>query len=223
MKRTTELAATLMLLAIAVFALAAASACNSSAPKSLADKASAEESTAANVPIDMNCVADHIENPPEAFHYSYKSESGQDFVDKEADITPQAMEITSKDKSGSRSYHGVRSDSASWNGAMLDLMGSGLTVMTARIEFVKDNSATTRIAAETINGYHTTKYSIDTAGANASDKQTFAAMFGPSSYEKGTIWTTDQGCPVKLILDEARQASNGVVDKTHYELAMARK
>jgi hypothetical protein len=223
MKRTTRPAVVVMLLVTSVFAIVAASACNSPTRRNLEEEAPAEDSKTANVQIDMNCVADHIEDPPEAFHYSYKSESGQDLVDKEADITPQNMEVTTKDPSGVHSYQGVRSDSASWNVAMLDLMGSGLTVMTSRIEFVKDNSSTTRVGAEAINGYKTTRYSIDTANANASDKQTFAAMFGPSSYEKGTLWATDQGCPVKLVLDEARQETNGIVNKTRYELAMVRK
>ena len=199
-------------------------ACNSgTASKNHEERSAGTASNGAGASIDMNCLGDHIENPPEVFHYSYKSDIGQDSVDKEADITPQTMEITIKDKSGSHNYHGLRSDSASWNRAVLDLTGSGLTGMTARVEFLKDNSATARVAAEALNGYQTTKYSIDTTSANSSDKQTFASLFGPGSYDKGTIWVTEQGCPVKLTLDEAKQGMNGVVDKAHYELAMVRK
>ena len=207
-------------LLLAAGALITASGCNSR--RNLEDKSAAGASSA-EVQIDMNCLGNRVENPPEVFHYSYKAQTEQVVVDKEADITPETMEITIQDKSGTHSYHGARSDSASWNSAILDLTGSGLTGMTARIAFVKDNSATTRVAAEAINGYHTTKYSIDTAAANSSDKQTFATLFGSGSYDKGTIWVTEQGCPVKLVLDEAKQGTNGIVDKAHYELALVRK
>jgi len=170
----------------------------------------------------MNCLGDRLENPPEAFHYSYKWQSGTDSVDKEADITPQSMEITIKDKTGAHSFHGTRSDSTSWNRAILDLSGSGMTAMIARVAFIKDNSAITRVNTEKVNGYDATKYSIDTTAANASDKQTYAAMFGASSYEKGTIWATDDGCPVQLVLDEASQRSTSV-DTAHFEITMVRK
>jgi hypothetical protein len=133
------------------------------------------------------------------------------------------MQITIKDKFGAHSYHGVRSDSASWNSAVLSLLGAGLTGMTARVQFVKDNSATRWTGTEETNGYQTTKYSIDTTRANPSDKQTFATLFGAGSYDHGTIWVAEDGCPVKLILDEARQRTNGIVEKAHYEIAVIRK
>jgi hypothetical protein len=78
------------------------------------------------------------------------------------------------------------------------------------------------VDTEKINGYDTTKYSIDTTAANTLDKQTYAAMFGSSSYEKGTIRATDEGCPVQLVLDEASQRSSSV-DTAHFEIAMVRK
>ncbi len=180
-------------------------------------------SASPNAQIDMNCVGEHIENPPEAFHYSYRFTDAEGTTEKDADISPETMDVTIKDKTGSHSYHGVRSDSASWNGTTLDLTGSGLTNMVARVQFIKDNSATVRASSEAINGYQTTKYTIDTKSANSSDRQTFETMFGASSYDKGAIWVTAQGCPVKLDLDEALQKSNGVVDKVHYELAMVHK
>jgi hypothetical protein len=162
-------------------------------------------------------------NPPESFHYSYKTTDGQSVVDKEADITPQNMEITIQNKAGSHKYHGVRSDEASWDRAVLDLSGDGFTVMSARIAFIKDKTSVSPAGAEAINGYQTTKYSIDTTSANSSDRRSYETLFGSGSYEKGTIWVTADGCPVKLNLDEATQRGSGGVDKSHYELAMIKK
>jgi hypothetical protein len=173
--------------------------------------------------IDVNCIGNRIESPPEAFHYSFKFSDGKNTVDKEADITPQAMDITIQDKSGSHKYHGIRSDEGSWSSTLIDLSGSGFTVMTARIDFIKDTSAIKAAGGEPMNGYQTTKYSIDTANANSSDSNTFRTMFGSGSYEKGTVWATAEGCPVNLILDEGRQNSNGLVETGHYEIAMVRK
>jgi hypothetical protein len=197
-------------------------ACKSSVKGTNLDEKPSGTLNAGNANINMNCLGDRLENPPEAFHYFYRWQSGTDSVDKEADIAPQSIEITINDKTGAHSFHGLRSDSTSWNRAILNLSGSGMTAMIARVAFLKDNSATTRVDAEKINGYDTTKYSIDTRAANVADEQTYTAMFGSSSYEKGTIWATDDGCPVQLVLDEASQWSNSV-DTAHFEIAMVRK
>jgi hypothetical protein len=170
----------------------------------------------------MNCVGNHIESPPEAFHYSYKSTVGGS-VGKEAEITPQSMDVTIQDKYGSHKYRGVRSDEASWNSAVLNLSGSGVTAMSARIDSIKDKSAVVHAGAEPRNGYQTTKYSIDTTNASSSDLRTYEAFFGSGSYEKGTIWITADGCPVKLILDEATKQANGSVDKDHFEIDMIKR
>jgi hypothetical protein len=204
----------------ALFAAAAlalfAGGCKSSANS---PNSGAKSASGAGAGIDINCVGNRIENPPEAFHYSFKSTAGG-LVDKEAEIRPQSMDITIHGDFGTHKYHGVRSDEASWNSAVLDLSGSGFTGMSARIDFIKDKSAVVSAGAEPINGYQTTKYSIDTTHANSSDAGTYEALFGSGSYEKGTVWVTADGCPVKLILDEAAKQTNGSVDKLHFELDM---
>ena len=193
--------------------------CNSSANST----SSGEESTTrAGGRIDINCVGNRIESPPEAFHYSYKSTVGGS-VHKEAEITPQSMDVTIQDKSGSHKYRGVRSDEASWNSVVLNLSGSGFTAMSARIDSIKDKSAVVPAGAEPMNGYQTTKYSIDTTNASSSDLRTYEAFFGSGSYEKGTIWITADGCPVKLILDEATKQANGSVGKDHFEIDMIKR
>ena len=59
-------------------------------------------------------------------------------MDKEAEITPQSMDVTIQDKSGAHKYHGARSDEASWNNAVLSLSGSGFTVISASIDPLDD-------------------------------------------------------------------------------------
>ena len=121
-------------LAAAGLALLAVSACKSGpASKNTDGKPGAQPNSAAtaqgggNAGIDLNCVMDHIQKPPEAFHYSYNKESSNP-VHEEADITPQTIDGSFKNNSASSSFHGVRSDANSWQGAWSSLMGiSGMS------------------------------------------------------------------------------------------------
>jgi hypothetical protein len=208
------------LAAVAALALLAASACSSS-PK--ANGADARAADSAGGHIDVMCIGDRISNPPESFHYSFKYTGASGSVDKEADITPQAMDITITDGSGSRSFHGKRSDETSWGGAVLDLSSLNITAMTARLDSLNGTSSITSQGAQAMNGYSTTKYSIDTTSANASDQKTFVTLLGPGSFEKGTVWMGQDGCMVKLVLDEGISQTNGGVEKRHYEMARIKK
>lgn len=198
--------------------------CNSSTKSVDARETAVASTRGSGQNVNINCLGDHIENPPEAYHYSFKSSDGQNAVDKEAEITPQTMDITIQDNSGSKKYHGERSNEGSWSSAMIGLTaGSGLTVMIARMGFIQNTSALKRMGGEAVNGYDTTQYAIDTTRGSASDTETFRTMFGAGSYDKGNIWVTGQGCPVKLVLDEATQRNNGNIDKWHFEIAVSKK
>ncbi len=147
-------------------------------------------------------------------------------MNKEADITPQKMDITIKDASGTHSFHGARNDEASWNSAVLDLSGLGMTAMMARLDSLNDTSAVSRQAAETLNGYNSTRYSIDSTKASATDQEKFAALFGAGAFEKGTAWVGTDGCAVKLVLDERislGSGSNATLKDDHYELARSKE
>ncbi len=202
----------------------AITACNSTpSSKSAQDKAVDAASTNPGAHVEILCVADRISHPPEPFHYSYKYSGASGSIDTEADITPQATDIISKDGSGSHSYHGVHSDETSWNAAVLDLSSLRFTGLSARIDSLNATSALMLQGAESVNGYNTTKYVIDTTRANSSDQQQFETLFGKGSFEKGTIWVPADGCAVKLVLDEAIVQNEGSVDKGHYELAVVKK
>src|SRR6266480_2867473 len=151
-------------------------------------------SDGAGTHVDVMCMGDRIDNPPGPFHYSYKYADASGSADKEADITPQSMDITIQDKSGSHKYHGIRSDEASWSRAVVDLSGLNLTAMSSRLDSLNGTSAIVQQGPEAMNGYSATRYAIDTNGANASDKNKFETFFGKGSFEKGTVWMGNDGC-----------------------------
>ncbi len=205
-------------------ALLALSACNSRPGASkTSDGTAAGNANDSDPHVDIMCVGDRISNPPEPFHYTYKYSGTAGSIDNEAEITPQAMEIISKDGSGSHTYHGVRSDENSWNAAALTLASLRFTGLSARIDALNGTSALVRQGTESVNGYNTTKYGIDTTSSKGSDRQQFETLFNKGSFEKGTIWVPSDGCAVKMILDEAIVQNDGSVDNAHYELAMVKK
>jgi len=206
------------------FALITASACSSSTASSGSREAGAPVSKDTGTHIDVMCIGDRINNPPESFHYSYVYSDASSSVDKEADITAQAMDITIKDNTGSHSYHGARSDETSWDSAVLDLSGLNMTTMSTRLDSLNRTSAIVNQGGEAVNNYNATKYSIDTTNANSSaDKQSFETFFGKGSFEKGTVWMGADGCAVKLVLDEGIWQTNGGVKKAHYQIARVKK
>ena len=60
--------------------------------------------------LNLNCVIDSIQNPTEAFHYTYKKDTSDNNLIQEADITPDTINGSSKDKYATREVKGVKSD-----------------------------------------------------------------------------------------------------------------
>lgn len=170
--------------------------------------------------IDLNCVIDHIQNPPEPFHYSYQKQSSNP-VEEQADITPQTIDGSFKNSSAARPLHGVRSDPQSWQTAWSGLMG--ISGMSSAIAIIRSSSAITKQGSEKMNGYDATKLLIDTTVADPAEQGLYRTVLGPGGFEKGTAWVTSQGCPVKLVLDSELHDNNGGLEKIHYEIAMIRK
>jgi hypothetical protein len=82
-------------------ALITASACNSSPASGAREATTAAAPNDGRNQIDVMCIGDRVSSPPESFHYSFRYNDESTSVDKEADITPQAIDTTIKDKSGS--------------------------------------------------------------------------------------------------------------------------
>jgi hypothetical protein len=226
MKRPlTALFAYQLLMPFALVLVIAACACTSKprTARSASSSGNTSVSAANNSPdpgIDLNCVEDHIQKPPEAFHYSYNQESSNP-VHEEADITPQTIDGNRGIGNFARAFHGQRSDAESWQGAWSNLMG--ISGMASSIAIVNHSSATVRETPELMNGYDTVRYSIDTARGNSAELGLYRSVLGNGGFEKGAAWVTPQGCPVKLVLDSEMHLNDGSVDKVHYEENMLRK
>jgi hypothetical protein len=74
-----------------------------------------------------------------------------------------------------------------------------------------------------LNGYDTIRYSIDTARGDAEELGLYKTTLGEGGFERGTVWVTQQGCPVKLMIDSETHSQGAGVAKSHYEEAMVRK
>lgn len=168
--------------------------------------------------LDVGCMLDHVERPSEAFHYSYKYADSSTQLDAEAAVTPQTMDIQITDPSGVHKYHGVRSDPNSWNAAVFDLASLNFAAMTGRLGGYDGTSVIRRQVAEPVNGYTATTYIVDSRAASADDRQTFTTLFGPGSFDKGTVSMGSDGCAVRVLLDEGISQPNGSVEKRHYEI-----
>jgi hypothetical protein len=176
--------------------------------------------------IDLNCVFDHLQNPPESFHYVYKkADSDGSGVHQEADVSPQAIDGFRAQPNGSQQpVHGVRSDAQSWQAALAGI--TGISGMSSTVATFNHNSAMKRETdGGQVNGYETIHYSIDTARWDATERQLLGNFaLGPGGFDKGDVWVTAKGCPVKFVLDEEMHKKDGsLLDKIHYEESMVRK
>ena len=188
-------------------------------PTSESSQKSAEPvKTSAGPDIDLNCVTSHIQNPPESFHYTFKAESDNVWKE-EADVTPQQVDGSFSNNSlpAPQQFHGTPQETSS------NLMAIGR--MASLFATVRNSAAVVNEGEEKgVNGYDTVKYSIDTARGSASEQALYKSILGPGGSEKGTVWVTSQGCPVRIVLDEELHARDGsVLGKAHYEEAMVKK
>jgi hypothetical protein len=167
--------------------------------------------------IDLNCVIDHIQDPPESFHYTFKDVSDNPW-EEEADVTPQKIDGSFKSNSlpKPQEFHGAPREVASNLHAIARLAST--------IALVQGSPAVVREGTENVNGYDTVKYSIDTARGGAAEQELYLSTLGKGGFERGTVWVTDKGCPVRLTLDEEMRAKDGgLLGKSHSEEAMVKK
>jgi hypothetical protein len=214
----------LWLMSAAGCLLFGASGCKSHSPttKTTDEKPSGAAPQNPGPIINLNCIFDRMGNPSEAFHYSYSRHGQSDFVTQEADVTPQNLDGTVNSMRDGQTnppepVHAVHSDSDGWRMGVGHLsVGFG---MPAVLQLANQmTSALVREGSEKVNGYDTVRYSIDTARLTAADR----ALLGTSS-EKGIVWVTGPGCPVKITMDTETQANDGSISKIHYEEAMIKK
>lgn len=229
--------ATVANLGVMIASLAAILACNTQSSSKLRERADENGSTGAEAKvaaaqsnsgpgIDLNCVYDHLQNPPESFHYIYrKTDSDGSNVHQEADVSPQAIDGFRAQPDGSQKpLHGVRSDAQSWQSALAGI--TGISGMSGTVATFNHNSAMKRETdGGQVNGYETIHYSIDTARWDSTERQLLGNFaLGPGGFDKGDVWVTPTGCPVRFILDEEMHKKDGsLLDKIHYEESMTKK
>ena len=128
----------------AVVTLILLSACTSKPSSNLSVEKAAGPSAsgqADNDPgINLNCVYDRLQNPPEAFHYIYKkTTSDGSKVNQEADVTPQTIDGFRGQPDGSQqAIHAMRSDSQGWQSALAGL--TGISGMSGTVSTFNHNS-----------------------------------------------------------------------------------
>ena len=167
--------------------------------------------------IDLNCITARFQKPPESFHYSFKNESSNPWQEN-ADVTPQ--EIDGSFSNGSmrvpQKFHGAPQEVSS------NLMAIGQ--MSSIFATLRNNSAVSAAGKEELNGYNTFKFSIDTSNATAIERELYKSFLGPGGFEKGTVWITSDGCPVKIDLEEELHSKDGdSASKVHYEEMMMKQ
>lgn len=171
--------------------------------------------------LDLNCVIESIQKPTEAFHYTYKKDTEDNNLVQDADVTPDTISGSSKDKYATREIRGVKSDSASWQSAWTGLMG--ISGMSSTIALVNHSSAMVREGTGKMNGYDAAQYSIDTSRGNSAEAGLYKIALGDGGFEKGTAWVNAKGCPINLSLNSEMHLKNGTMSKQHYEIQMSRK
>jgi hypothetical protein len=205
--------------------LLAVTACSSGPPtKTPENEKPAAVAQDANRPgIDLDCIVARLQNPPEAFHYSFKNDGSPHFVDDEADVTPQVIDGSFKSNASdvtkppiTGKVHAERSDSNGWRMAAGSL--SGIAGLAGAGGLISQNAV--REGTDKVNGYDTVKYSVDTTRGNSPGA---AILLGAGGFLKGTVWVTSEGCPVKMSLDGETHLDDGSVPKDHYEEAIIKK
>jgi hypothetical protein len=209
---------------VVVLAFVSMWGCNSAPSKTVdpgsesSQKSVAAAKHSADPDIDLNCVVEHIQNPPESFHYAFKAESDNPWQE-EADVTPQRIDGSFSNSSlpTPQQFHGTPREVSS------NLMAIGR--MASLFATVRNTSAVVNEGAENgVNSYNTIKYSIDTARGTAPEQALYTSILGPHGFEKGAVWVTSQGCPVRIVLDEELHSKDGsLAGKTHYEEAIIKK
>jgi hypothetical protein len=136
-------------------------------------------------------------------------------LDREASTVPGAPETVIRDGfvESSHTIHYSRGDKSGW------AAGPNLFVMavTPWNLFVAKPD-TTSAGTEKINGYDTTRYTVDTTHQSQTEKWAFDTAWRTKDYNiTGSAWVTkDTACILKYSIDLERDGNDGKVEKSHY-------
>jgi hypothetical protein len=192
--------------------------------------------------------------PPQPLHFSNKiTESDQSLKSKdyEAELSGDTLDITNRDRwqatdadlkffEESRKYddpkiivrtihdriaeetvtnHFTRSDEVGWRVGATSLVQGG----TPWGLFIY-KPPVTRVGLENVNGYETTKYTVDTTHQSQPEKSARLLRQLKDYNITGTAWVfKDAGCVLQYEIDDERVDNSGQVSKTHYEGTITKK
>jgi len=142
--------------------------------------------------------------------------------DRELNTVRGAQPIPIKDgfAESVRTNHYDRSDASGWtmgaNSVVLGVTPWGLFI---------NKPPVTQVGTETISGFDTLKYSVDTRQQSTIDKAALLAAGRLKDYNiVGTAWVLkDKNCVLQYDIDFEQDEANGKVSKTHYEGAVTKQ
>jgi hypothetical protein len=117
--------------------------------------------------------------------------------------------------------HATRSDGVSWRGVIVSVAQGGTPW-----NLFASKPTVNRVGTETVNGYDTIKYAVDTTHDSQTDK---AALLMASQSLKdynitGTAWVLkDANCVLQYNINFEETGKDGKVSKTHYEGTITKK
>jgi hypothetical protein len=119
-----------------------------------------------------------------------------------------------------RARHATRSDASGWS---MGWGGSVQAVTPWGLFIAKPNVK--QVGTESVAGFDSAKYSVDTDGQGQLDKMPLMLAGGLKDYTiKGNAWVdSNQQCILQYIIDYEEVMKDGTVKKTHYEGSTTRQ
>ncbi len=170
-----------------------------------------------------------VKNPPGPFHVSFtetssKSSSDQHVMSTEGDVTPATIDYTEREtehgQTSTNTKHVARGQMSE-----MELDMHFMVPVPWHGELMAAGDATKPVGHESVNGYDTMKYSIDTANEPPAEKATFSKMMLDNDYKiTGTAWVAkDSGALVKYVVDMEENGKDGSAKRTHFEGNVVRR
>lgn len=115
--------------------------------------------------------------------------------------------------------HATRSDGVSWRGVVVSIAQGG----TPWGLFIYKPTVS-RVGDESVNGYDTVKYAVDTTHESSTDKSA-SLLRNLADYNiTGTAWVLkNANCVLQYDITDERTGTDGKVRKTHYEGTVTKK
>ena len=165
------------------------------------------------------CLQQMIKNTAGPFHVSFmEKSSNRDASSVDADVTPAAIDFTKHETTSGQTSTTTKHIARAQISEM-DIDFGLMEPVPWHGELVAAQDATKPAGAESVNGYNTMKYAIDTANEPAAQKATFLSLMAVKDYKiAGSAWVTrDSGCLVKYAIDLEQDGKDGSIKRTHFE------